>query len=345
MSIDKMNKITEQYSSLRNDIKHDTKDYPIDVLISKYQAEEFYIPDYQRSAKLWDDDRMCRLIESIILGVPIPYIFFGGLEDGRFEIIDGVQRISSIERFMAGDLILKNMEKLTELNGLKYEDLPVVIKRKFNNTPLRVIVLDENTREEYRFLLFERINTGALEARPAETRRGSYPGTMMDLIIECANNEKFLRLCGGFIGKSIERRENEELVARYFTYVDNDNYKNAGHDVRGFIDEYIANNQNASKKYIDNLRQEFYRMLDFVDNTFSCGFRKTLKSKSTPKVRFEAIAIGTTLALRDTSDLHVENVEWIESEGFKKETTTHSSNNPGRLISRVEFVRDKLLGV
>ncbi len=201
MDINKMEKIMEQYDGLRNDIKHNTKDYPIDVLINRYQNDEFYIPNYQRRAKLWNEDRMCQLIESIMLGVPIPYIFFGGNDDGRFEINDGVQRISSIEKFVNGELILNNLEKLTELNGLNYQELPQTIMRKFNNTSLRIIELDESTPEEFRSLLFERINTGSLEAKPAEIRRGALAGNMMDFIVKCADNQKFLKLCGGFTKK------------------------------------------------------------------------------------------------------------------------------------------------
>ncbi len=94
----------------------------------------------------------------------------------------------------------------------------------------------------------------------------------------------------------------------------------------------------------DQYQRSFDNMVNFIKNNFPLGFRKEERSKSTPRVRFEAIAVGTYLAINKNPDLQNPNLDWLESEGFKIQTTSDSSNNPDRLKNRVEFVRDGLLG-
>ena len=85
-------------------------------------------------------------------------------------------------------------------------------------------------------------------------------------------------------------------------------------------------------------------MLAFVDANFEFGFAKTQNASTTPRVRFEAISVGVALALREQPDLTVDNVDWINSEEFKHLTTSDASNNQNKLIGRIEYVRDILLG-
>ena len=84
-------------------------------------------------------------------------------------------------------------------------------------------------------------------------------------------------------------------------------------------------------------------MIDFVDKYFENGFQKTKTSKSTPRVRFEAIAVGVGLALRENPNLIPDSMDWIKGEEFKKHTTTHASNSPARVKGRVEYVKEMLL--
>ena len=84
-------------------------------------------------------------------------------------------------------------------------------------------------------------------------------------------------------------------------------------------------------------------MLAFVDRYFENGFRKTKTSKSTPRVRFEAIAVGVGLALRENPSLVPKSMDWLDGDEFKTHTTTHASNSPARVSGRVEYVRNMLL--
>lgn len=105
----------EQIRALRKEIDYNTRDYSIDFLIQQFRNDEFYIPDEYQRQYIWNDSDKNRFIESILLGLPIPLMFFSDTEDGRCEIIDGAQRTQAMEEFMSGDLILSDLKKLTSL--------------------------------------------------------------------------------------------------------------------------------------------------------------------------------------------------------------------------------------
>ena len=170
-----------QIRELQKEISFDTKDYPIEVLVDKFRADDFYIPEYQRKF-VWDNAKKVRFIESVLLGLPIPFMFFSDNEDGRCEIIDGAQRTQTLEEFLYNDLMLNGLEKLTSLNGFKFTDLPEIFQRKFKGRTLRIIVLADTTTIETRQDIFNRINTGGTHAIPSEIRRGSYAGAFMKFV-------------------------------------------------------------------------------------------------------------------------------------------------------------------
>lgn len=338
ITFDRKQSAEKQIKELRKEIDYDTRDYSIDFLVQQYHENEFYIPDEYQRQYIWDDANKNRFIESILLGLPIPFMFFSDTDDGRCEIIDGAQRTQTLEEFMGNELVLSNLKKLTELNGYTYSNLPEYFKRKFKKTTMRIIVLSDETTIEIRQEIFNRINTAGIRANASEIRRGSYAGPFMDFLRECTKNPVFIKVCP--VSKTSKKRyEDLELVLRFFAFINN--YKNFNHRVDEFLDEYVENAQGNFDK--DAFKVEFENMLAFVDRYFENGFRKTKNSKSTPRVRFEAISVGVGLALREKPDLVPKSTEWISSDEFKKHTTTHASNSPVRVSGRIEYVRDMLL--
>ncbi|WP_238842214.1 DUF262 domain-containing protein, partial [Xylella fastidiosa] len=102
------------------------------------------------------------------------------------EIVDGSQRLRSIEEFLLGNLQLGKLQTLTALSGFRFSDLPESRQRKINNRSIRGVVLNEHSDEKARFDMFERINTGSKIANMAEIRRGALTGPFMNLIIDLA---------------------------------------------------------------------------------------------------------------------------------------------------------------
>jgi hypothetical protein len=194
-------------------------EYSVGHLAQKVQEEEYYVPDYQR-AFTWEESRKWRFIESIILGLPIPFIFFyENPKSGKLEIVDGSQRLRTIQEFIYNDLELNELERLPALNGFKFRDLPEARQRKITNRSIRGIVLSEQADDEARRDLFNRINTGSKVANPAEIRRGSLIGPFVDLVTELAEYGLFVELAP-VTEKQLKEREREELVTRFFAYGD-----------------------------------------------------------------------------------------------------------------------------
>lgn len=331
-------------------VDYDTKEYPVEILVQKFidgrddDANELFIPDYQRD-DTWDETRQSKFIESVLLGLPIPYIFVADLFDeendlGRLEIIDGSQRIRTLAKFLNNDLKLDKLEKLEKLNGFTYADLPLARQRRFNRTTLRMIQLTEKADEEVRRDMFERINTGSQILNDMEKRRGILRGPFLDLIDELSENSKFRELCP-FSEALIRRREPQEFVLRFFAYLDN--YENFERQVNEFLNDYLKEKNNNDLNF-EGMRTEFLSMLDFVEKHFDKGFSKAKGHTKTPRIRFEAISVGVALALRKKSDLVSSSVEWLESEKFKEYTTSDASNSKPKVKRRIEYVRDQLLG-
>ncbi len=328
-----------QLKEFQKKIEYDTKDYTVELLVSKFNKKDFIIPDYQRNF-IWRPKNKSLFIESVLLGLPIPFMFFAGCDDGRLEIIDGAQRMQTLDAFINNKLKLSDLQKLTHLNGFYFSDLSEAQQRKFNDRAFRVVVLDEKTTADVRQDLFNRINTTGVKASDSEIRRGSYPGSFTSFIETCCKNDLFIRLCPISETKE-DRYERFELVLRFFAYLNN--YKAFVHDVNTFLDEYLLNNLNSFDE--EQFENDFDSMLEFVDKHFEYGFAKVKNAKTTPRVRFEAIAVGTALALREQPDLNVDDISWINSEKFKELTTSDASNNQNKLVNRIEYVRDQLLGV
>lgn len=328
----------EQIRALRKEIDYNTRDYSIDFLIQQFRDDEFYIPDEYQRQYIWNDADKNRFVESILLGLPIPLMFFSDTEDGRCEIIDGAQRTQAMEEFMSGDLILSDLKKLTSLNGFSYNDIPAYFRKKFDKTNMRIIVLSDDTSLEIRQEIFNRINTTGREANASEIRRGSFRGPFMDFLMACTKDPLFVEVCP--ISETMAKRyEQLELVIRFFAFLDH--YQEFTHRVDSFLDEYIESTKDSFDQ--TKMKSEFDAMLRFVKEYFPYGFAKTAKAKSTPRVRFEAIAVGVALALRDKPDLTPKSMEWLESEEFLRHTTTHASNSPARVSGRILYVKGKLL--
>lgn len=327
-----------QIRNLQKEIKYDVRDFTIEYIIQKFQDSSFFIPDYQREF-IWPKTHKERFIESVMLGLPIPMMFLAELDDGRLEIVDGAQRIQTLEEFCNNDLELHNLRSLSALNGFRYNDLSESRKRKFDAKALRMVVLEETTTQERRQELFNRINTGSVKARPSEIRRGDFEAPIMKFIFECARDPLFNKVCP--MSESMEkRREREEFALRFFAY--SDRYMKFRHDVYKFLDTYVKDYRDNFDK--DCMKFEFDRTMSFVNRYFPNGFAKSKTAISTPRVRFEAIAVGVNLALRLDPDLVPGSLGWLDSEDFKFHTTSHASNSRVKLKARVEYVRDMLLG-
>jgi hypothetical protein len=322
-------------------------EYSVELLAQKMQNGDFVIPNYQRE-DTWEPERKSRFIESVLMGLAIPFLFFWERpKTGQLEIVDGSQRLRTIHQFLYENLRIGPLDQLTELEGLTFGDLPESRQRKIRNRSIRGIVLNEHADEQARFDIFERINTGSKIANKMEVRRGALVGKFLDLVIELAKDDLFVSLAP-VPPASVNLREREELVTRFFAYSDGlEGYKDRPSD---FLFDYTKK-MNAvfanEPDRIDEYRRRFNDTMRFCEKIYPMGFRKTQKATETPRTRFEAMAIGTALALADKPELLLQSPatgRWLNSEQFKKLTKSGGANPIASLRRRLYFVRDKLLG-
>jgi hypothetical protein len=320
-------------------------EYTTELLAMKMQNGDFEIPPYQR-AFTWEPKRKSRFIESLIIGLQIPFLFFWEMPNGNLEIVDGSQRLRTIQEFILGDLRLTELDWLPTLSNFTFAELPETRQKKIRNRSIRGIVLNEHADEQTRFEMFDRINTGSKIPNNAEVRRGALGGPFMSLVVELAKDPAFVELAPMSEDQEKER-EREELVIRFFAYTDGlEGYKDR---VAEFIFSY-AKRMNAAFEADPSLgaayRERFAKMVRFVAEIYPFGFRRRARTKATPRARFEAIAIGSYLAMQERPQLQADRPDvssWLESRPFTAITGADGANAIARLRGRIGFVKDRLL--
>ncbi|MDT8903952.1 DUF262 domain-containing protein [Anaeroselena agilis] len=220
--------INERISQYRQDIKSDRVDMSFGEIINMYKDDEIIIsPEYQRAFR-WDLQRQTDFIESILLGIPFPSIFVATNADGTWELIDGLQRISTVLSFFGE---LKNPEKnhltlrsgsiVPELEDITIDTLPLDLKLAIKRTPCRVEIIQKDSHFEMRYELFKRLNTGGEGLTRQEIRNCIFRGFenyryFSDIITACSSNEDFREIVN--ISSEIqEKMMYEELFLRFFS--------------------------------------------------------------------------------------------------------------------------------
>lgn len=344
--------------SAQKNISYSTREFPIEIILQKFQEgqetdeNELFIPDYQRDYK-WDEKTLSRFIESILLDFPIPYIYIANVSaedlelDGRVEIIDGSQRIRALDYFVTNQVALQDLKELKALEGFFFEDLPAGRKRRFLRETLRFVELKGDVSESHRRDLFERINSGMKKLVGAETRHGSeYASSSFykQVIVPCSENALFSKLAP-LSDKKKSNGDHLELVTRFFAY-SNDLSAYDG-KVLQFLEKFLAQSVDRGADSIQKDLAEFSTAMEFIDTHFAMGFRRTPTSKTTPRARFEAIAVGVAQALRAEPGLQVPATpvsEWLFSDEFQRVISADSANNKSQLLARIEYVKKKVLG-
>jgi len=179
-----------------NDININIVTRTIGQLIDMLRYNEILIPPYQRLPNLWKEKQKSRFIESLMLNLPIPLFYFDEAEDKKWKVIDGLQRISTLEHFVLGGLkdktlsgnknalILDDLEFKTEFNGKTWDELPREIQRRIEVCQVTINLIQKGTPEEVKYSIFSRINQGGIELKAQEIRTALFQGYKVDFIKE-----------------------------------------------------------------------------------------------------------------------------------------------------------------
>ncbi|OGS69060.1 MAG: hypothetical protein A3F91_12940 [Flavobacteria bacterium RIFCSPLOWO2_12_FULL_35_11] len=251
-------------------------DYPFETLILRAKSNPPKLilnPDFQRRYK-WDkegNERASKFIESCLMRIPLPACYFAENEKGNHEVIDGVQRITTIKNFFNDEFRLEGLTIFKELEGKLFSELGDY-KNELESTTIRCVVLRKENPKELVKEIFARLNQGAVQLSSQEIRHAIYPGSFDNLLIELGKLPFIETFGRGESGvKEKDSREQEEMILRYFAMQSNlDDYEDK---LSKYLDMYISQNQILQEETINNLRNEFKNTLNkclfvFDDNPF-----------------------------------------------------------------------------
>lgn len=231
-----------------DDIYVERRDFTISSIMEYIDDGDLEIsPMFQRHF-IWDKKRQSNLIESILLGLPLPSIYMSQYKDGRLTIIDGLQRISTIKRFMKDELELSNMEYFPECNGKKYSELkdviPLLLFRKIRQTQLMCFLIDYRSPAMLKYDLFRRLNTGGKSLNDQEVRNCLSRPRLQKLLWDMIVSPEFVKATNGSVKDT--RMVAQECALRFIYFYDQYSENN-------FIGKYDGNMRDSLNGYIEVL--------------------------------------------------------------------------------------------
>jgi hypothetical protein len=235
-------------------------DLSVQTLAERWEGRDLLLPDIQREY-VWDNPRASRLIESLLLNIPIPVLYFAETDDGKWEIFDGHQRVRSVVRFLSNEFRLSSLTVLADFNGNRCHQLPDREQRFLKNRMMRAVVIGIESHPNMKFEIFERLNTGAVILNAQELRNSLYRGSFNSMLRELVKEPAFR----GCIGTASPRRRmvDEEFALRFFAL--SANLKGYRPPLKRFLNNYMRTVQNAPAGTLDDLRDRFVRATERIN--------------------------------------------------------------------------------
>lgn len=308
-------------------------DYTLDS-IRQYVNESKQIivqPSFQREF-VWDIKKASKLIESFILGYPVPNILLGRDPDTEnMEVIDGQQRILSICDFFRGRFRDEKVFKLTgdvdpKFIGKTFDDLEDSVQKKLRNAVLKAVILvypkdDPNIK----YTAFQRINTGSVVLNQQEIRNCIYGGPLNDLLFELNENTEWR----GLLSKRPDKRMRDvETILRFFAaYFSDEEYEKP---ITSFLNTFMEKNKNISSETAKDWRNLFTETLSIITKNVGATFPRTEKSKTFNRAVFESVMTAVArLAKRskfDQKTLKDKYSKLIKDSSYQNSVTSQTSD-------------------
>jgi hypothetical protein len=255
-------------------------DSPVKSLLDDIQSKSLIVnPPFQRR-DVWDRVRKSRLIESLLLNIPIPVLFLAEDNDGSRVVVDGQQRLRAIEQFTSGQFPLSGLQVLPGLNKKRWVDLSPRQARIILNRTLRCIVISASSDPNLRFEVFERLNTYGVSLNDQELRNSIYRGRFNDFLNDLATDENWLRLLQR--KEPDNRLQHHEMILRYLSMLEAS--REYRPPLKGWLNEFMREKRDLSDADLARYRESFERSCRAVATVFqtdgSQPFRRVRASTS-----------------------------------------------------------------
>lgn len=341
--------LTDIVNERRRNVDVQTTNFSVRELVRMVDEGELNVsPEYQRLFR-WDVQSESRLIESLMLGLPVPSIFVATNDDFTLEVVDGLQRLSTLvhfvspsaERLAALDkpeaLVLDELETIPQLNGVSYAGLPKELQLHFSRTTLQVTALTDKSDYDVRFELFDRLNAGSLRLTNQEVRNAVYRGPFVAFLHEMAALPDFRSL----IRLEDERLRDgtlEETVLKFF------GYRHARADYRGPIKPFLNDCMKRWRAQFpeEQFREEFVGAVTTLSGVLDGSAYLRSGYHATPMVPFEAALLASARVNESGATASVKQ-GWKEDSRLRA-VSGGGHNTPGKLDERVELSYQLLLG-
>lgn len=300
-------------------------DLVVESLIEQIKAKTIFLrplsdrPRFQRKY-VWTDVLASRLIESILLNVPIPPCYLSQNEEFELDVIDGQQRLYSIFRFLDNQFKLTSLEVLKELNGSRFFELSAKFQRQLKTHTLRCVLITNESHPEIKFDVFERLNTNTVPLNAQELRNCIYRGSLNDLLGDLSDDHRWL----GILGRKFpdNRLRDEEIILRFFAFYTQGlgSYRTPQ---KHWLNEVAKSGRRFSEAKIDELRNAWNRAIETSLAWFSMRecFRRP-GSRSINKALFDLVCLSaaqveTEIAREIAEDFRNTYFELLEDKEFQ----------------------------
>ena len=243
-------------------IKVRTEPAVVGLLLDRIKHDEIDLaPDFQRLSGIWNAEKKSRLIESLLLRIPIPVFYVAADKEERWAVVDGVQRLSTIHDYVTGKFSLTRLEYRTEFDGRRFADLPRAMQRRIGETQFVVNVIEPGTPPEVTFNIFRRINTGGMALNGQEIRHALNPGPVRAYLKDLAASDEFAEATNGTIRPN--RMDDRACVLRFLAFRMTRWEKYSGSSLDSYLD--------AAMKEINGIGQD-------RRNVLAEDFRKAMRA-------------------------------------------------------------------
>ncbi len=297
----------------------DLGDYPLDDVMVRSETRTVsdvvkritagrYIldPDFQRDF-IWDADKQSKLIESCVMRIPLPVFYVAEMTDGRVAVVDGLQRLSTFTRFLRNDLKLGGLGDAHPINGLTFQQLPINLQERIEDTQITVYILDKEAPDRARLDIFERVNSGVPLSRQ-QMRNAIYNGPATRWLARMADSSAFQKATAGSLNRKTMR--DREAINRFASF------KLLGWQAytSGDMDEFLADGLRRMNRMTDDelgaLGDSFERAMTLSSDLFGKhSFRKSLKENAVFTARtvlnislFDALSVAFAQGHFDKAD-------------------------------------------
>lgn len=264
--------ITEPFDPAKIDIS--MRSMTLDLLIKRIREKEINLfTKFQRQGDLWGINEQSRLIESLLVRIPLPAFYFDGTDDNQWLIVDGLQRLTTLKNFVVDkNLKLQNLEFLTQYNKYNFDELPRQMQRRIEETQVTVFIINPGTPPEVKFNIFRRINTGGLSLEPQEIRHALNQGIAADFLEELAEVAVFKEATCYLIKK--DRMQDREFVLRFLAFTMT-HYTKYNPDLENFLNDAMDQLKKLTISDREKLKLKFIKAMYAAIEIFgNDAFRK-----------------------------------------------------------------------